>query len=146
MDMVKNVMIPISNDGLSKSVIKKLTAVIGSDAYKIILTFVSDPLPPYIYAEYTGVLEISPAEHKKTCKLFADKLFAKAGVKLEGVAYETCHVYNINIADGIIEAASKCKANLIVMASHKRRGLKGIFLGSETHRVIIHTKLPVLVL
>jgi len=35
---------------------------------------------------------------------------------------------------------------VIVMASHKRTGISGVLLGSETHDVIVHTKLPVLVL
>ena len=46
----------------------------------------------------------------------------------------------------IIEAAKKAKGDVIVMASNKNTGLKGILLGSETHAVIVHSALPVLVL
>ena len=45
----------------------------------------------------------------------------------------------------IIRAAKKFKCELIVMASHGRHGLSGIVLGSETHKVLVHSKIPVLV-
>ena len=45
----------------------------------------------------------------------------------------------------IVEAASRHGADLIVMASHGRRGLEGVLLGSETHRVLTHSACPVLV-
>ena len=44
------------------------------------------------------------------------------------------------------QMAKKAKVDVIVMASHKRTGIKGILLGSETHEVIVHSTLPVLVL
>ncbi|MEY3875373.1 MAG: hypothetical protein RIR50_544 [Pseudomonadota bacterium] len=52
----------------------------------------------------------------------------------------------IYLSEGILDGAKKAKADVIVMASHKRTGIKGILLGSETHEVIVHSKLPVLVL
>ena len=46
---------------------------------------------------------------------------------------------------GIIESAKKKKCDAIFMASHGRRGLAGIIMGSVTHKVLTHSKLPVLV-
>jgi nucleotide-binding universal stress UspA family protein len=46
---------------------------------------------------------------------------------------------------GIIIAATSKRADLIVMASHGRRGLSGLILGSETVKVLTHSKIPVLV-
>ena len=45
----------------------------------------------------------------------------------------------------IINQATKCKCDLIIMASHGRRGLQGVLLGSETQKVLTHSKIPVLV-
>src|ERR1019366_2728808 len=45
----------------------------------------------------------------------------------------------------IINQATKFKCDLIIMASHGRRGLQGILLGSETQKVLTHSKIPVLV-
>ena len=48
-------------------------------------------------------------------------------------------------AEAIIDAASKRRCDLIVMASHGRRGLSAVLLGSETQKVLTHSKVPVLV-
>jgi len=45
----------------------------------------------------------------------------------------------------IIEAAGERQCDLIFMASHGRRGLSAVVLGSETHKVLTHSKIPVLV-
>jgi len=50
------------------------------------------------------------------------------------------------IAEAIIAAAQQYKADLIIMASHGRRGLKRLLLGSETQQVLTHSHTPVLVL
>ena len=49
-------------------------------------------------------------------------------------------------SNAIIAAARKTKVDLIVMASHGRRGLKRLLLGSETQQVLTHSSVPVLVL
>ncbi len=46
----------------------------------------------------------------------------------------------------IIQAAEKKACDLIMMASHGRRGMQGLLIGSETQKVLTHTKIPVLVL
>jgi nucleotide-binding universal stress UspA family protein len=50
------------------------------------------------------------------------------------------------VSDAIIAAAKKHKADLIVMASHGRKGIKRLLLGSETYQVLTHSHTPVLVL
>jgi nucleotide-binding universal stress UspA family protein len=50
------------------------------------------------------------------------------------------------VAESIIAAAKKNKCELIVMASHGRKGIKRLLLGSETQHVLTHSHLPVLVL
>jgi nucleotide-binding universal stress UspA family protein len=47
--------------------------------------------------------------------------------------------------EAIIRTAGARKCDLIVMASHGRRGLAGLLLGSETQKVLTHSKIPVLV-
>ena len=47
--------------------------------------------------------------------------------------------------EGIVEAATVGACDLIVMASHGRRGIKSLILGSETQKVLTHSKIPVLV-
>jgi nucleotide-binding universal stress UspA family protein len=50
------------------------------------------------------------------------------------------------VAESIVAAAKKHKCDLIVMASHGRKGIKRLLLGSETQHVLTHSTLPVLVL
>lgn len=50
------------------------------------------------------------------------------------------------VAEAVIAAAKRQKCDLIVMASHGRRGLKRLLLGSETQQVLTHSHIPVLVL
>jgi nucleotide-binding universal stress UspA family protein len=90
---------------------------------------------------------ISQKEHKAACAAYAADVFKKAATSLgAGVKAKALHIENSNLAEGILDGAKKSKADVIVMASHKRTGIKGILLGSETHEVIVHSKLPVLVL
>ena len=73
---------------------------------------------------------------------FYDRLNA-AG--LAGVVCETLHVEHEHVHQAIIDAASARRCDLIVMASHGRRGVSAVVLGSETVKVLTHSKIPVLV-
>jgi len=65
--------------------------------------------------------------------------------KSAGVVCETLHVEHEQVYQAIIEAAEARKCDLIVMASHGRRGVSAVVLGSETVKVLTHSKIPVLV-
>ena len=90
---------------------------------------------------------ISEKEHSKVCDAYAKDVFKKAATALGAdINPKSLHIANSNLSEGILQGAKKAKADVIVMASHKRTGIKGILLGSETHEVIVHSTLPVLVL
>ena len=65
--------------------------------------------------------------------------------KVHGIDAGTVLVDNSYPAEGIVETAEKIGADLIVMASHGRRGLGRLLLGSQTANVLAHSKIPVLV-
>jgi nucleotide-binding universal stress UspA family protein len=65
--------------------------------------------------------------------------------KSQGVTVMTLHVYDDVVYRAIIEAALKYFCDLIFMASHGKRGMIAMLLGSETVRVLTHSRLPVLV-
>lgn len=62
-----------------------------------------------------------------------------------GVPCSIRHIRDQFPAEGIIEAASKYGCDLIVMASHGRRGLMRFLLGSQAIKVLTHSTIPVLV-
>lgn len=68
------------------------------------------------------------------------KAAAEAGVECACV-----HIKNHHPAEGVLKAAQDGHCDLIVMASHGRRGLERLLLGSETVRVLTQTSVPVLV-
>ena len=73
-----------------------------------------------------------------------DKVIAtadKEGIKARGITVSSDFT-----AEAIINAAKKHKCDLIVMASHGRRGMKRLLMGSETMHVLTHSHIPVLVL
>lgn len=70
---------------------------------------------------------------------------AKARAEAVGVNAATKLVEGAYPADGIVQVAGEIGADLIVMASHGRRGLGRLLLGSQTNNVLAQTKIPVLV-
>ncbi|MDP2355334.1 MAG: universal stress protein [Beijerinckiaceae bacterium] len=85
--------------------------------------------------------------YEEMASMHANKvLTAAAAIAAEhGVACETMHIKDTKPSDAIVETAEKSGCDLIVMASHSRRGVNKLLLGSETARVLALTTLPVLV-
>ncbi|TDN50047.1 universal stress protein family protein [Azoarcus indigens] len=70
---------------------------------------------------------------------------AAAAAAADGVTSATDTVVSEVPYEAIIEAADRHGCDLIFMASHGRKGIAGLLLGSETQKVLTHSKTPVLV-
>ena len=70
---------------------------------------------------------------------------ARAGAQAAAVSCETAMTSSGRPYEAIIKQAKKSKCDLIMMASHGRKGLSSILLGSETTKVLTHSTIPVLV-
>jgi nucleotide-binding universal stress UspA family protein len=92
-----------------------------------------DAMTPESFAEFTG------GQAKTILNTFVQKASAA------GVVHETHTLVNDSPYQAIIEAATDKGCDLIFMASHGRRGIAGLLMGSETHKVLTHTTIPVLV-
>ncbi len=104
--------------------------------------------PIETFSEYAVLSDgLSPAswkaEQEKRARTILDKVEVKA--RKAGVNCATNFNASLHPYEAIIKAAKKSRCDLIIMASHGRRGIAGIVLGSETHKVLTHSKLPVLV-
>jgi len=86
-------------------------------------------------------------EHEEEARGFAQKEMSvlEKRVKAQGVACEGLVVVGDRPYEEIIGNAEKLKCDLIMMASHGRTGLDALLLGSETVKVLTHTRIPVLV-
>ena len=81
----------------------------------------------------------SRAQAKKHLE-WLSKAAAEVGVRCETVVEVGDHPF-----EAIIRTAETQGCDLIVMASHGRRGVQGVLIGSETQKVLTHTQIPVLV-
>ena len=145
--MFKHLLVPVDGSDISKKSLKKVAELAKADGAAVTLVYVSDSLPPMVYSDSTMGYGVTQKDHQKACEAYAKDVFKKAVSALgTSTKAKTLHISNSNLSEGILDGAKKSKADVIVMASHKRTGIKGILLGSETHEVIVHSKLPVLVL
>ena len=108
-------------------------------------------VPRYPRSYFEGGLPVDAADIKRIEKQWADaaqELVDKVKVQGtdEGVTVKTVVAKSDLIAEAVIAAAKKHKCDLIVMASHGRKGIKRLLLGSETQQVLTHSHIPVLVL
>jgi nucleotide-binding universal stress UspA family protein len=108
-------------------------------------------VPHYIQTYFEGSFAISDEDVKNIEGQWvqgAEKVLShvKEQAQLKGIQAKTMVVKSDDIAQGLIDTAEQLKSDLIVMASHGRRGIKRLLLGSETLSVLTHAHLPVLVL
>jgi nucleotide-binding universal stress UspA family protein len=108
-------------------------------------------VPRYPVSYFEGGATISPTEVTRIEKEWADIGLAtvgklKAQAEAQGVQATGITTHSDMIAEAIIAAAKKHNCDLIVMASHGRRGLSRMLLGSETTHVLTHSDIPVMVL
>jgi nucleotide-binding universal stress UspA family protein len=146
--MYKHVLLPLDGSELS---LKAVSA--GIDLAKAVgakVTFIS-VVPHFRLAVSIGhssdIVRKLEKEHEEEARKHADELLAKveAEAKKKGVPSERIAVVDDSPYEQIIAHAGKANCDLIVMASHGRRGLDAVLLGSETTKVLTHSKIPVLV-
>lgn len=144
--MYKHILVPTDGSKLSDRAVKEATRLAQALGAKVtLLHVIPDQVWP-MYAESAVVMsQYSTKQLRAESQAYADDLLAKA-VKRAGAAASTVSVFSDVPYDAIVKTAAKLKADLIVMSSHGRRGLSGVLLGSETQKVLTHSKVPVLVL
>jgi nucleotide-binding universal stress UspA family protein len=119
---------------LAKSLGAQLTAVTVTEPYEAVVVV------------ETMVL-ILPADYKKQCVESAAKILSvvTSAAEAAGIECDALHQQNRWPYEGVIEAAEKVGADLIVLGSHGRRGRAGLLLGSQAIKLLTHTKVPTLV-
>ncbi|MBC7470740.1 MAG: universal stress protein [Ramlibacter sp.] len=146
--MYQRILVPTDGSTLSKKAVKSAIEMAAVAGAELIALYV---VPRYPVSYFEGGISVPDSEVARTERQWAEKGQAvvdavqkaalAAGVKARGVLARSDLV-----AESVISTAKKHRCDLIVMASHGRKGIKRVLLGSETQHVLTHSKLPVLVL
>ena len=144
--MYKHILIPVDGSNLSRKAIKQGVAFAKSVGARITLVTVTPTFHMFFAAEPPMVID-TKAEYEKDCRLRARKILDAAGkvAAAARVRYGAVHVVNDQPYKAIINTAQRKRCDLIFMASHGWKGLGALILGSETNKVLTHSKIPVLV-
>ena len=146
--MYKRILVATDGSTLSKKAVKEAIALaVSLEAGLVVVNVV----PRYPMSYFEGGASISPEDVGRIEKDWTDKgqAIAEAAQKsaeAAGVNAKAVIARSDLVANAILSAAKKNRCDLIVMASHGRKGISRILLGSETQQVLTHSDIPVLVL
>ena len=146
--MHKHIMLPLDGSELSLKAVDEAMGLARALGSRLTLITVVSPYHTRVTSRLTSdmVQEIESGrddEHMKEAKELHVRIAARA--TSEQVPCESLVAMGDNPYAKIIESAQAHDCDLIVMASHGRRGLDALLLGSETVKVLTHSKIPVLV-
>lgn len=146
--MYQRILVATDGSDLSRTAVSsaiELAAAIGAELVALYV------VPRYPVSYFEGGISISVEDIARTEKQWSDKGQAvvdavQAQAKAQGVTAKAVVAQSDLVAESIMAAASKHACDLVVMASHGRKGIKRVLLGSETQHVLTHSTVPVLVL
>jgi nucleotide-binding universal stress UspA family protein len=144
--MFKKILVPTDGSKLSEKAVKKAVQLASETGARIHALHVVPKFHTFTYQsemlELTAKeFEASASERAKEYLRYVERVAKAAEVACDGSFSFSDQPYK-----EIIKAAQRKKCDLIVMASHGRRGIEGLLLGSETQKVLTHSRVPVLVL
>lgn len=145
--MFKHILVPTDGSPLSSETAKRAITFARETGAKVTFFFAKPDYPVAFYGEGALIDPTTPDKFAEMAEQQAKEILAAhdAAAKAEGVVSATISSVSDIPYEAIIAAAETAGADLIFMASHGRRGISGLLLGSETQKVLTHSKIPVLV-
>jgi len=143
--MYKHILIPTDGSDLSSKAIQHGVALAKAVNAKVTAITVSTPF--HVFAVEPAMATDTPQSYAKRIAEGTAKYLgvAKGAASSSGVACDVIQVEHEHPYQAIIDTAKKKGCDLVVMASHGRRGISAVVLGSETVKVLTHNTIPVLV-
>jgi nucleotide-binding universal stress UspA family protein len=154
--MYANILLSTDGSEVAKKGVEHGTALAKALSAKLTIITITEPLLPVSTMGMAGMGPDTPTwmpskgdqvSWEAAREEFAGKVLDQARAMAEqiGISAELLHVPDEHPATAIIETAKSRGCDLIVMASHGRRGLSKLFLGSQTSEVLADGSVPVLV-
>ena len=145
--MFKHFLIPCDGSDLSNRVVDKAIEFAREISAKVTGFYAQ---PEYSVPYYEGGIPIdamTPEGFASLTQTQAEGILNALAEKARAasVSCDTFTTTHDSPYEAIIDAANAKGCDLIFMASHGRRGIAGLLMGSETHKVLTHTTIPVLV-
>lgn len=147
--MFKHILVPTDGSALSLKAAKAAVDLAKVHKAKITAIHVMAPYVPPMAGD--GIIyypeSFSPEEYRKAAEKEAQRALGKvkAAATSAKVPFDSVAVTHDQPWESIVNTAKKARCDVIVMASHGRRGIAGLLLGSETTKVLTHSRTPVLV-
>ena len=143
--MFKTILVPTDGSSLSDQAINAAVEFAQTTGGKIVGLSVAEPYP---YTPLTdGSITVDANSYEEKMREMAQMHVRKIAdaAQAANVPCETCVRQSFNPHEEIISVAVKHNCDVIFMASHGRKGLSRLFVGSETQKVLAHSTIPVLV-
>jgi nucleotide-binding universal stress UspA family protein len=146
--MYRHILIATDGSELASKAVAQGVALAKDLKIPVSLVTVTESWSAFDLAHMTRMGKKNPlADYEDMASTAATSILNKAAdiAKAQGVEYDITHVRDQHPAEGIITTANQKGCDLIVMASHGRRGIDRILLGSQAHEVLTHSKSPALI-
>ena len=146
--MYQRILVATDGSTLSKKAVRSSIALAAATGAELVALYV---VPRYPVSYFEGGITVAQDEISRAEKQWADKGQAVvdgvcAAAQADGVKVKPVLARSDLVAESIMSTVKKYKCDLVVMASHGRKGIKRVLLGSETQHVLTHSTVPVLVL
>ena len=148
--MFRHILFPTDGSALSRRAAKVAVQMARKHNARLTAFHVIPLYVPAVFPDatmYVPVDLISPEMYAKETAREAAKILGVVATlaRAAGVKVRTATASSSRPWEAVVKAAKKNKCDLVVMASHGRKGVEGLILGSETTKVLTHSKIPVLV-
>jgi nucleotide-binding universal stress UspA family protein len=146
--MYKRILVATDGSALSETAVRSAIELAAAVKADLVALYV---VPRYPVSYFEGGITLSVEDMERTEKQWSDKGQAvvdavQQQAQTQGVNAKGVVLQSDLVAESIIAAATKHDCDLVVMASHGRKGITRVLLGSETQHVLTHCSVPVLVL
>jgi nucleotide-binding universal stress UspA family protein len=145
--MFKHILLPTDGSTVAAKAVKSGIALAKDMGARVTAYYAIEPPPTHAYGDgYIGERHLGD-ELERRARDIAQRSVdeVKSAAQAAGVSCDTAIGEHVHAATGIVDTAAAKKCDAIFMASHGHRGLQSLLLGSVTHKVLAHSKIPVLV-